>query len=49
MKCAAAHFRYAEVDLDIKTKALAACEVRDEKPQRAWREDKGLMEFLKSL
>ena len=40
---------YAEVDLEMKTKALANCEVKDEKPKRPWRDDKGLMEFLKTL
>lgn len=40
---------YAEVDLQMKTKALANCEVKDKKPQSAWREDKGLMDFLKTL
>jgi site-specific recombinase XerD len=40
---------YAEVDLEMKAKALANCEVKEEKPQTPWREDKGLMEFLRSL
>jgi hypothetical protein len=41
---------YAEVDLEMKAKALANCAVeREEKPQRPWREDKGLMEFLRTL
>jgi integrase/recombinase XerD len=40
---------YAEVDLEMKAKALANCEVKEEKPQRRWREDKGLMEFLRTL
>jgi len=40
---------YAEVDLEMKTKALANCEVKDGEPHLAWREDKGLMDFLKSL
>jgi site-specific recombinase XerD len=40
---------YAEVDLEMKAKALANCEVKDDKPKRPWREDKGLMEFLKTL
>lgn len=40
---------YVEVDLEMKAKALASCEVKDKKPRRPWREDKGLMEFLKSL
>jgi site-specific recombinase XerD len=43
---------YAEVDLEVKAKALSACEVGDqdpEKPNQPYREDKGLMEFLKTL
>ena len=40
---------YAEVDLEMKAKALAHCEVEEEKPKKPWREDKGLMEFLKAL
>jgi integrase/recombinase XerD len=40
---------YAEVDLEMKAKALANCEIGDQYPQQPWREDKGLMEFLKSL
>ena len=41
---------YAEVDLQMKAKALASCEIKDEKePDKPWREDKGLMEFLRTL
>jgi site-specific recombinase XerD len=40
---------YAKVDLEMKAKALANCEVKEEKPKKPWREDKGLMEFLKTL
>jgi integrase/recombinase XerD len=40
---------YAEVDLEMKAKALANCAVGEEEPQQPWREDKGLMQFLKSL
>ena len=40
---------YAEVDLEMKAKALANCEVKEEKPKQPWREDKRLMEFLKTL
>lgn len=40
---------YAEVDLDMKAKALANCEVQDHGPQKPWREDQGLMAFLRSL
>jgi site-specific recombinase XerD len=40
---------YAEVDLEMKAKALANCEVKEEQPQKPWHEDKGLMEFLRNL
>jgi hypothetical protein len=40
---------YAEVDLGVKAKALATCEVKGDGQQRPWREDKGLMEFLRTL
>lgn len=40
---------YAEVDLEMKAKALANCQISDEKPKKPWREDKGLMAFLKKL
>jgi integrase/recombinase XerD len=41
--------RYAEVDLEMKAKALANCEVKTDQPQKPWRYDKGLMEFLRTL
>src|SRR5207247_10518246 len=43
---------YAEVDLEMKAKALANCEVKGKKgkkPKKPWREQKGLMEFLRKL
>ncbi len=40
---------YAEVDLEMKAKALANCEVKEANPNKPWREDKGLMEFLRAL
>jgi hypothetical protein len=40
---------YAEVDLEMKAKALASCEVEEEEPTKPWQEDKGLMEFLETL
>jgi integrase/recombinase XerD len=39
---------YAEIDLDMKSKALARCEINGGKT-KPWREDVGLMAFLKSL
>lgn len=40
---------YAEVDLEMKAKALATCEVKKSKARKPWRSDNGLMEFLRSL
>jgi integrase/recombinase XerD len=41
---------YAEIDLEMKAKALAKCEVVDaSKPQRHWRDDPALMTFLRGL
>ncbi len=40
---------YAEVDLEMKAKALAHCEVKGTKPGRRWSEDKGIMAFLQKL
>lgn len=32
-----------------KTAWMANCEIKEEKPKKPWREDKGLMEFLRTL
>jgi len=40
---------YAEVDLEMKAKALASCEVGDPGRGKPWREDVGLMGFLRNL
>lgn len=40
---------YAELDLEMKAKALATCEVVDETPTAYWSDDASLMVFLKSL
>ena len=40
---------YAEVDLEMKAKALALCQVTEGVPSRRYREDKGLMAFLRTL
>ena len=40
---------YAEVDLEMKAKALVKCEIKDGKPEKAWRKNTGLMEFLRTL
>ncbi len=40
---------YAEIDLEAKANALAACEVKGSKTAEPWREDRDLMSFLRSL
>lgn len=40
---------YAETDLEMKAKALAHCEVKGPKRTKRWRDNAGLMAFLKSL
>jgi integrase/recombinase XerD len=40
---------YAEVDLEMKAKALATCEVEEDEAKTPWREDESLMAFLRSL
>jgi site-specific recombinase XerD len=40
---------YAEVDLEMKAKALATCEIKTKKVKRHWREDSGLLRFLQTL
>ncbi len=39
---------YAEVDLEMKAKALSECTIPDT-PRRSWHRQPGLMAFLKSL
>ena len=40
---------YAEVDLEMKAKALAKCEIKEGKPKKPWRKTPGLMQFLRTL
>jgi site-specific recombinase XerD len=40
---------YAEVDLEMKAKALAKCEVEGKPGGKPWKEDAGLMDFLRRL
>ena len=41
---------YAEIDLEMKAKALAKCEFHPEsKPAKRWRDQPALMDFLRSL
>jgi hypothetical protein len=36
---------YAEVDLEIKARALETCEIKGERGRKAWRQNAGVMEF----
>jgi site-specific recombinase XerD len=41
---------YAEIDLEMKAKALAMCQITDQqKPKQRWRDDPALMAFLRLL
>ena len=40
---------YAEVDLEMKAKALALCDQPDEASVKPWHSDPGLIDFLRSL
>jgi site-specific recombinase XerD len=40
---------YAEVDLELKARASANCEVASESSGKPWKEDEGLMNFLRTL
>ncbi len=40
---------YAEVDLEMKAKALATCEIRGKVSVKHWKEDISLMKFLQAL
>ena len=40
---------YADVDLEMKAKALENCDIKNGKPNKPWRKDLGLMEFLRTL
>jgi hypothetical protein len=40
---------YAEVDMETKAKALAHCEAEGEQTGKPWKEDAGLMDFLRTL
>ena len=41
--------RYAEVDLEMKAKALETCAITDSDRTPAWHKDRDLMAFLSSL
>jgi hypothetical protein len=40
---------YAEVDLEMKARDLETCEIKGERGRKAWRQNAGVMEFLRNL
>lgn len=40
---------YAEVDLEMKAKALATCEVKSPQPAKHWKNDVALLQFLRAI
>jgi site-specific recombinase XerC len=40
---------YAEIDLKLKAKAVALCDVGESRAPRSWKSNKDLMAFLRSL
>lgn len=40
---------YAEIDLEMKAKAMALCDVGTPSPGRPWKEDKGMIAFLNAI
>jgi integrase/recombinase XerD len=40
---------YAEIDLEMKAKALAHCEIFTSEQSGRWKDQPGLMAFLKAL
>ncbi|MCY4589504.1 MAG: tyrosine-type recombinase/integrase [Alphaproteobacteria bacterium] len=40
---------YAEINLEMKAKAMALCDAAEAGPDRPWKENKGLMAFLDAL
>ena len=40
---------YAQVDLDLKIRAMQQCDIVATQPRKVWKQDQGLMEFLDSL
>ena len=40
---------YAEIDLEMKARAMALCDAAEPGPERPWKADAGLLAFLKAL
>ncbi len=39
---------YAEIDLETKARAMALCDIAEDGSERPWKEDKGVMAFLRA-
>ena len=40
---------YAEIDLEVKAKAMALCDATEPEPDRPWKENRGLIAFLNAM
>ena len=40
---------YAQIDLDMQTKALKHCEIFDKSSRKCWKGKHGVLQFLRSL
>ena len=40
---------YAEIDLEMKAKAMALCDATEPEPDRPWKENRGLIAFLNAM
>ena len=40
---------YAEIDLEMKAKAMALCDAAEPEPNRPWKENRGLIAFLNAM
>ena len=40
---------YAEIDIEMKAKAMALCDAAEPNPKRPWKEDKGVIAFLNAI
>ena len=40
---------YAEIDIEMKARAMALCDAAQSGPDRPWKQNKGIMAFLGAL
>ena len=40
---------YAEIDIEMKAKAMARCDASEPGPNRPWKENRGLIAFLNAM